>query len=103
VGAGNKSVTGFTDALPEMRVYALLTEEAPPLLLTVNVDYSAVWVIATVAIAELLKNIFYEPIVLKIFSRQDQGEPTHPGKLPATRTGYLKFYHQFLPGPGQQR
>lgn len=44
--------------------YALLAEEIHPLLPMVNTENVAIWVIAAVGLAELLKNIFYEPLVL---------------------------------------
>jgi predicted PurR-regulated permease PerM len=44
--------------------YALLAEEIHPLLPMVNTENFAFWVIAAVGVAELLKNIFYEPFVL---------------------------------------
>ena len=44
--------------------YALLAEEIHPLLPMVNPGNFAIWVIAAVMLAEVLKNIFYEPIVL---------------------------------------
>ncbi len=44
--------------------YALLSEEIHPLLPMVNTENVAIWVIAVVGLAELLKNVFYEPLVL---------------------------------------
>ena len=44
--------------------YALLTEEMHPVLPMVNAGNFVFWVVAAVAVAEVLKNIFYEPIVL---------------------------------------
>ena len=44
--------------------YALLAEEIHPLLPMVNSGNIAIWVIAAVGLAELLKNVFYEPLVL---------------------------------------
>ena len=44
--------------------YALLTEEMHPVLPMVNPGNFVFWVVAAVGGAELLKNIFYEPIVL---------------------------------------
>lgn len=44
--------------------YALLAEEVHPLLPMVNTENIAIWVIAAVVLAELLKNVFYEPLVL---------------------------------------
>ncbi len=44
--------------------YALLAEEVHPLLPMVNTENIAIWVIAAVGLAELLKNVFYEPLVL---------------------------------------
>ena len=44
--------------------YALLTEEIHPVLPMVNAGNFVFWVVAAVGAAELLKNIFYEPVVL---------------------------------------
>ena len=44
--------------------YALLAENVHPLLPLVTADTFAIWVVAAVALAELLKNVLYEPIVL---------------------------------------
>ena len=44
--------------------YALLAEEIHPLLPMVNTEYIAIWIIAAVGLAELLKNVFYDPLVL---------------------------------------
>ncbi len=55
---------GSAAALLGGLAYALLTEEIHPLLPMVNTENFAFWVIAAVAVAELLKNIFYEPFVL---------------------------------------
>lgn len=44
--------------------YALLTEEMHPVLPMVNAGNFVFWVVAAVAVAEVLKNIFFEPIVL---------------------------------------
>lgn len=44
--------------------YALLTEEMHPVLPMVNAGNFVFWVVAAVAVAEVLKNIFYEPVVL---------------------------------------
>ena len=43
--------------------YALLAEEIHPLLPMVNTENVAIWVIAAVGLAELIKNVFYEPLV----------------------------------------
>jgi len=45
-------------------VYALLADEIHPLLPMVNPENFAIWMIAAVLSSELLKNIFYEPLVL---------------------------------------
>jgi len=55
---------GSAAALVGGLAYALLAEEIHPLLPMVNVENFAFWVIAAVGVAELLKNIFYEPFVL---------------------------------------
>jgi predicted PurR-regulated permease PerM len=44
--------------------YALLAEEIHPLLPMVNPGNFVIWVIAAVILAEVLKNVFYEPVVL---------------------------------------
>jgi predicted PurR-regulated permease PerM len=44
--------------------YALLAHEIHPLLPMVTTDNLAIWVIAAVALAELIKNAVYEPMVL---------------------------------------
>jgi len=44
--------------------YALLAHEIHPLLPTVTTDNLAIWVIAAVGLAELIKNAVYEPMVL---------------------------------------
>jgi predicted PurR-regulated permease PerM len=65
--------TGATNVIPYLGsaaallgglAYALLAEEVHPLLPMVNTANFAFWVIAAVGAAELLKNIFYEPLVL---------------------------------------
>jgi predicted PurR-regulated permease PerM len=55
---------GSAAALVGGLAYALLAEEIHPLLPMVNRENFAFWVIAAVGVAELLKNIFYEPFVL---------------------------------------
>lgn len=44
--------------------YALLTEEMHPVLPMVNAGNFVFWVVAAVVAAEILKNIFFEPVVL---------------------------------------
>jgi predicted PurR-regulated permease PerM len=44
--------------------YALLTEEMHPALPMVNAGNFVFWVVAAVGVAEALKNIFFEPVVL---------------------------------------
>jgi predicted PurR-regulated permease PerM len=44
--------------------YALLADEIHPLLPMVNPGNFVIWVIAAVILAEVLKNVFYEPVVL---------------------------------------
>lgn len=65
--------TGATNVVPFMGTavalfgglaYALLTEEIHPVLPMVNAGNFVFWVVAAVGAAELLKNIFYEPVVL---------------------------------------
>ena len=55
---------GSAVALMGGLAYALLAEEIHPLLPMVNTENVAIWVIAAVGVAELLKNVFYEPLVL---------------------------------------
>ena len=55
---------GSAVALMGGLAYALLAEEIHPLLPMVNTENAAIWVIAAVGLAELLKNVFYEPFVL---------------------------------------
>jgi predicted PurR-regulated permease PerM len=55
---------GFFAALLSGLAYALLAEEIHPLIPLVSADTFAIWVVAAVALAELLKNAVYEPIVL---------------------------------------
>ena len=55
---------GSAFALVGGLAYALLAEEIHPIFPMVNSDNVAIWVIAAVALAELIKNVFYEPIVL---------------------------------------
>jgi hypothetical protein len=65
--------TGASNVIPYMGsaaallgglAYALLAEEIHPLLPMVNTENFVFWVIAAVGVAELLKNIFYDPFVL---------------------------------------
>lgn len=55
---------GSAVALMGGLAYALLAEQIHPLLPMVNTENVAIWVIAAVGLAELLKNFFYEPLVL---------------------------------------
>jgi predicted PurR-regulated permease PerM len=55
---------GSAVALAGGLAYALLADEINPLLPMVNTENVAIWVIAAVGLAELLKNVFYEPLVL---------------------------------------
>jgi predicted PurR-regulated permease PerM len=55
---------GFAAALLSGLAYALLAEEIHPLIPLVTAETFAIWVLVAVALAELLKNIVYEPIVL---------------------------------------
>jgi predicted PurR-regulated permease PerM len=55
---------GFFAALLGGLAYALLAEEIHPLIPLVSADTFALWVVAAVALAELLKNALYEPFVL---------------------------------------
>jgi hypothetical protein len=55
---------GFAGALLGGLGYALLAEDVHPLLPLVTADTFVVWVVVAVALAELLKNVVYEPILL---------------------------------------
>jgi predicted PurR-regulated permease PerM len=55
---------GFAAALLSGLGYALLAEDVRPLLPVVTPETFWLWVIGAVALAELLKNVVYEPIVL---------------------------------------
>jgi predicted PurR-regulated permease PerM len=55
---------GFAGALLGGLAYALLAENVHPLIPLVTAETFAIWVVAAVALAELLKNVLYEPIVL---------------------------------------
>jgi len=55
---------GSAVALVGGLAYALLAHEIHPLLPMVTVDNLAIWVIVAVALAELIKNVVYEPVVL---------------------------------------
>jgi predicted PurR-regulated permease PerM len=67
IGAGASNVVpymGFAAALLSGLAYGLLAEDIRPLIPFVTADTFALAVIAAVALAELLKNIVYEPLVL---------------------------------------
>ena len=55
---------GFAAALLGGLAYALLAENVHPLIPLVTAETFAIWVVVAVALAELLKNVLYEPIVL---------------------------------------
>jgi predicted PurR-regulated permease PerM len=55
---------GFAAALLSGLAYALLAEDVHPLLPFVTRDTFVIWVVIAVGLAELLKNVLYEPIVL---------------------------------------
>jgi predicted PurR-regulated permease PerM len=55
---------GFFAALLSGLAYALLAEEIHPLIPFVSAETFPIWVVAAVALAELLKNAVYEPFVL---------------------------------------
>jgi len=55
---------GSAIALVGGLAYAFLTEDIHPILPMVNPENVAIWVIAAVVLAELIKNAFYEPVVL---------------------------------------
>ena len=55
---------GSAVALAGGLVYALLAHDIHPILPLVTADNLAIWVIVAVGIAELIKNAFYDPVVL---------------------------------------
>jgi len=55
---------GFAVALLSGLAYALLAEDIRPLLPMVSPENFAIWVVVAVVLAELLKNVVYEPVVL---------------------------------------
>jgi predicted PurR-regulated permease PerM len=55
---------GFVASLLCGLAYALLAENVHPLLPFVTADTLALWVVLAVLLAELLKNVVYEPIIL---------------------------------------
>jgi predicted PurR-regulated permease PerM len=55
---------GFAAALLSGLGYALLAEDIHPLLRFVTAETFAIWVVVAVVLAELVKNVVYEPIVL---------------------------------------
>lgn len=55
---------GFAVALLSGLAYALLAEDIRPLLPMVSPENFAIWVMVAVVLAELLKNVVYEPVVL---------------------------------------
>jgi predicted PurR-regulated permease PerM len=65
VGATNViPYMGFAAALLSGLGYALLAEDVHPLLPLVTTETLAIWVVVAVVLAEMLKNVVYEPIVL---------------------------------------
>jgi predicted PurR-regulated permease PerM len=55
---------GFAAAMLGGLAYALLAEDIHPLIPLVTAETFAIWVVAAVVLAEILKNVLYEPIVL---------------------------------------
>jgi predicted PurR-regulated permease PerM len=55
---------GFVIAVLGGLGYVVLAEEIQPLLPTVDMESVWIWVIVAVGLAELLKNVIYEPLVL---------------------------------------
>ncbi|HET7379628.1 MAG TPA: AI-2E family transporter [Gaiellales bacterium] len=55
---------GFFAALLSGLAYALLADTVHPLIPLVTADTFVIWVVAAVALAELVKNAVYEPFVL---------------------------------------
>jgi predicted PurR-regulated permease PerM len=65
VGATNVvPYMGFAAALVSGLAYALLAENVHPLLPLVTTETFPIWVVVAVALAELLKNVVYDPILL---------------------------------------
>src|SRR5215468_5027531 len=65
VGATNVvPYMGFAAALVSGLAYALLAEDVHPLLPLVTAETFAIWVVVAVVLAELLKNIVYDPILV---------------------------------------
>lgn len=55
---------GFVVAMLGGLAYILLAEEIHPLLPVIDMENVWIWVVAAVGLAELLKNVIYEPLVL---------------------------------------
>ena len=55
---------GFAVALVSGLAYALLAEDIRPFLPMVSPENFAIWLIVAVVLAELLKNVVFEPVVL---------------------------------------
>lgn len=55
---------GFAVAMLGGLGYVLLAEEIHPMLPMVNMENFGIWVIVALGLAELLKNVIYEPLVL---------------------------------------
>jgi predicted PurR-regulated permease PerM len=65
VGATNViPYMGFAAAMVSGLGYALLAENIHPLLPVVTADTFPIWVVVAVLLAELLKNVVYDPILL---------------------------------------
>jgi hypothetical protein len=65
VGATNVvPYMGFAAALVGGLGYALLAENVDPLLPLVTAETFPIWVVVAVVLAELLKNVVYDPIIL---------------------------------------
>ncbi len=65
VGATNVvPYMGFAAALLSGLGYALLAEDVHPLLPLVTAETFPIWVVVAVVVAELLKNVVYDPILL---------------------------------------
>jgi predicted PurR-regulated permease PerM len=65
VGATNVvPYMGFAAALVSGLGYALLAEDVHPLLPLLTVETFAIWVVVAVVVAELLKNVVYDPILV---------------------------------------
>jgi len=78
---------GSAIALVGGLAYAFLSEEIHPIIPMVNPENVAIWVIAAVVLAELIKNVFIEPLIL---GGAVKGQQTY-GAFPAIQVGGCEF------------